>query len=276
MDQVRYLQAFDNDAAALAAAARMGLEPAVPSGPGWIVANILIHLGTVYRGWVAVMDAHGDEWPLDISRQVLERTFPALIDLFEQGEKGVAAWTIPDGLIEWFEQGAAEMTDSLRGAHLDGALWRPAGWPASLTPSVRLFQRAANIETAVHRWDAQLAHQCTSPIDPLVATMGIEQVLREGIPASRQYVRENRSVPPPTGRGETYLFQQADGDGAWLVRFQGEDVSVEQGEGEADVVAQGSASDLLLFLWHRIPADRLDLAGERALLDRYFELAPPL
>lgn len=276
MDQARYLQAFENDAAALAVAARMGLEAAVPSCPGWIVANILIHLGTVYRGWVAVIAAHGDKWPLDIRRQVLKRTFPTLIDLFEHGEKGITAWAIPDGLIEWFEEGAAEMTDSLRGTDLDEVFWRPAGWPPSLTPTVRLFQRAANIETAVHRWDAQLAHQCTSPIDRLVATLGIEQVLREGIPASRQYVRENRSMPPPPGRGETYLFQQSDGDGAWLVCFQGEDVSVEPGEGEADVVARGSASDLLLFLWHRTLADNLDVVGERALLERYFELVPPL
>ena len=46
--------------------------------------------------------------------------------------------------------------------------------------------------------------------------------------------------------------------------------------GEADVTLAGSTSDLLLFLWHRIAAERLDVAGDRSLLDRYFELAPPL
>jgi hypothetical protein len=34
-------------------------------------------------------------------------------------------------------------------------------------------------------------------------------------------------------------------------------------------------SDLLLFLWHRIPADRLEVFGDAALLERFFELVPP-
>jgi hypothetical protein len=41
------------------------------------------------------------------------------------------------------------------------------------------------------------------------------------------------------------------------------------------VAVRGSASDLLLFLWRRIPADRLEVYGDAALLPRYFELVPP-
>lgn len=275
-EQARYLQIFERDAAALAAAARMGMEAPVPSCPGWIVANLVIHLGTVYRGWVSVIEAHGAEWPLDIRRHALERTFPALIDLFEQGEKGVTAWTIPTGLLEWFEEGATEVVRSLGQADLDEPFWQPPGWPSSVPATIGLFQRAANIETAVHRWDAQLAHQCTAPIDRLVAEVGIEQVLQAGIAANRQYVREHRPVPPPPGHGETYLFQQTDGKNGWLVRFDGDEVTVEQQEGEAGVVVRGTASDLMLFLWHRIPPDRLHVTGDSSLLERYFELAPPV
>lgn len=274
--QAHYLQVFERDAAALAAGARLGLEATVPSCPGWIVANILIHLGTVYRGWVAVIETHGSEWPLDVRQQVLKRTRPALIELFEQGEKGVTAWTVPSGLVEWFEEGAGELASSLRDADLDEPFWQPPGWPSSLMRTVRLFQRAANIETAVHRWDTQLAHQCTSPIERVVAELGIQQVLQEGIIASRQYVREYRTVPPPAGGGEAYLFEQTDTDTSWLVRFDGDDVTVEHRGGEANVAVRGPASDLLLFLWHRIPAAQLEIVGDSQLLNRYFELAPPL
>ena len=39
----------------------------------------------------------------------------------------------------------------------------------------------------------------------------------------------------------------------------------------------GTASDLMLFLWRRIPADRLDaVRGDRDVLDRYFTLVPPV
>jgi hypothetical protein len=32
----------------------------------------------------------------------------------------------------------------------------------------------------------------------------------------------------------------------------------------------------MLFLWQRIPADGLDVRGDRAILDRYFTLVPPV
>ena len=34
-------------------------------------------------------------------------------------------------------------------------------------------------------------------------------------------------------------------------------------------------ADLVLFLWHRIPADRLEIHGDRTLVARYFDLVPP-
>lgn len=276
MENEAYLSALGSDAAALAAAARLGPAVAVPSCPGWIVANLLIHLGTVHRGWVSVIEAHGTEWPLDIRRRLLEQTFPGLIELFQRGEKGVTAWFIPEGLIEWFEEGAAELEEVLRRTNLDDSVWQPPGWPWHREQTVRLFLQAANIETAIHRWDAQLAHQCTTAIDHVVAEAGIDQALREMTMMNRWYVREFRKAPAPPGKGETYRFQQTDSTGTWFVRFEGENVVVENQAAEADVTIRASASDLLLFLWHRIPADHLDVTGDATLLDRYFELAPAL
>jgi len=37
---------------------------------------------------------------------------------------------------------------------------------------------------------------------------------------------------------------------------------------------RGTASDLLLFLWGRIPASQLEVFGDAALLNRYVELVP--
>lgn len=45
--------------------------------------------------------------------------------------------------------------------------------------------------------------------------------------------------------------------------------------GPCDVELAGTASDLMLFLWHRIPADQLDeVKGDRGVLNRYFTLVP--
>ncbi|WP_219466745.1 hypothetical protein [Nonomuraea rhizosphaerae] len=46
--------------------------------------------------------------------------------------------------------------------------------------------------------------------------------------------------------------------------------------GECDVEVAGTASDLMLFLWRRLPAGRLGVRGDREVLDRYFTLVPPV
>jgi predicted lipid carrier protein YhbT len=43
---------------------------------------------------------------------------------------------------------------------------------------------------------------------------------------------------------------------------------------KGDVAVRAPASDLLLFLWGRIPPDRLEVMGDTALLPRWFELVP--
>ena len=276
MDKEPYLSAFRRDNESLTEAARLGLDVPVPSCPGWVVANIVIHLGTVFRGWIAVIDAAGAEWPLDVRRRVLEESFPELVDLFEEGEKGATARDVPPGVIEWFEAGAAQLEKTLAQADLHAPFWRPPQWPPFGQSTNLLYLRAANIETAVHRWDAQLAHGRTEPVDRLVAELGIDQAFSAMIPGNRWFVREFREQPAPQGQGETYLFRQLDGERVWRVRFEGDSAVVDAEPGESGVTVAGSASDLLLFLWHRIPAERLEVAGDGALLDRYFELAPPL
>jgi hypothetical protein len=51
------------------------------------------------------------------------------------------------------------------------------------------------------------------------------------------------------------------------------------------VELSGTAPDLMLFLWHRVPADagadaeagagRFTVHGDASVLDRYFALVPP-
>jgi hypothetical protein len=42
------------------------------------------------------------------------------------------------------------------------------------------------------------------------------------------------------------------------------------------VTITGTASDLFLFLWHRMGADTLSVEGDGSFLARYFELVPPV
>ncbi|MBL1097584.1 hypothetical protein JK363_13000 [Streptomyces sp. 205] len=80
-----------------------------------------------------------------------------------------------------------------------------------------------------------------------------------------------------------WSFRRADGPEVWSVRFEGDDIRLTEHTGPAapdepcDVELTATASDLMLFRWQRLPADRLaSVTGNRAVLDRYFTLVPPV
>ncbi|MEV6670203.1 hypothetical protein [Streptomyces sp. NPDC051162] len=123
----------------------------------------------------------------------------------------------------------------------------------------------------MHRWDAEHALGAARPLATELAAAAVAQNFEEMAPARRA----RRQLPPAAG--ERFRFRQTDGDGDWAVHFDGAEVRLTEGEGPgADVELAGTASDLVLFLWHRVPADRLDVTGDRGVLDRYFALVPPL
>lgn len=79
------------------------------------------------------------------------------------------------------------------------------------------------------------------------------------------------------GHGERYRFRRTDGPESWTVVFSGDQVLLEPGStGPADVEASGTASDLALFLWRRLPPSALQVTGDAALLPYWFTLVPPI
>ncbi|MET7711682.1 hypothetical protein [Streptomyces sp. NPDC005407] len=60
------------------------------------------------------------------------------------------------------------------------------------------------------------------------------------------------------------------------MHFEGDDVPLTDDSGPCDVELAGTASELMLFLWGRIPADRLQVNGDAEVLDRYGALVPPV
>jgi hypothetical protein len=122
----------------------------------------------------------------------------------------------------------------------------------------------------VHRWDAQLSHGEPEAIESALASDGVDEVLDVMLPQRREWV-----TPRRVSAGETYHFHRTDGPGEWVVRFAPEGPVVTREHVKGDVALRGPASDLLLWLWHRIPTSRLEVFGDAALADRFFELVPP-
>jgi uncharacterized protein (TIGR03083 family) len=240
MDDLDYLGALRADSAALAAAARLGLEPPVPACPGWSVADLVLHTGTVQRHKATIVRER-------LRRPPQASDFPAAPS--------------SDRLVDWFEEGAADLAETLEGADPAMPVWtfhQP-------DQTVAFWRRRMALETAVHRADAQAAHGQLAPVTPAgLARDGIDEVLDV-------MLARLRDARP--GNGETVHLHCTDTEGEWLITLEPERVRIGRGHAKGDCAARGGASDLLLFLWGRLPADRLQLFGGAELLARVRRLA---
>ncbi|MFI9722782.1 maleylpyruvate isomerase family mycothiol-dependent enzyme [Streptomyces sp. NPDC052396] len=260
---------FHAEARAFAAAVRRaggaGGAPPVPSCPGWSVTDLVAHLGAVHR-----LVAHLIEERLTTPPDPADRSYLALPE-HRPGwpaslEDGPHTGPLPAGLADWFSEGAARLEALFRERDPGERVW---SWSREQT--VGFWLRIQTIEAAVHRWDAERALGAPGPLDGELAAYAVGHALEVMVPARRA------RTPARPGSGERYRFRRTDGPGVWAVRFDGDEQRVEDGQGPCDVELAGRASDLALFLWQRVPGAALaEVEGERALVERFFELVPPV
>ena len=237
--------------------------PSVPSCPGWVVTDLVLHLGLVHRAVSRVIGERMQQPP--------ERGDRSWLGLAEEWQ----GWLppahaphqspVPTGLLSWFHDSAADLAERFRAADPAMQVWT---WSAD--HSVGFWQRVQAIEAAVHRWDAENAVGVARPLDTALAADAVGQTFEVMAP-----MRRTAGKAPP-GHGERFLFQRTDGPGKWAVRFDGEAVLLGMRDGHYDIQISGTASDLALFLWQRPVTGKLDIQGDTSLLSRYFALVPPL
>ncbi|HEY1575254.1 MAG TPA: maleylpyruvate isomerase family mycothiol-dependent enzyme [Pseudonocardiaceae bacterium] len=245
---MEYLPHFRREVTAFTAAARraVGSAPPVPACPGWSVVDLVTHLGWVHRMLTPVIRDRSTSPPTG--------SF-----VVPSGGDVVTA-----GLVDWFAEGAQEL------AALFGAC-RPdePAWSWSREHTVGFWLRMQTIEAAVHRWDIEGAvGGSAEALDSVVARDVVSQTFEVMVPARRGW------HAAPAGSGETFRFRQTDEPREWTIRFEDDKPCLVDGPG--DVTLAGTASNLALFLWHRLPAAECgEIEGDLAVLDRYFALVPP-
>lgn len=258
----QYIEAVRSNSALLAEAARRDLQAPVPTCPGWYVATLVAHIGEVQRFWALQIASRAQE-AQELPRSAFD-SCPGLYDWHQAVDRGEADLSaIPAGLVDWFVAATAELVAAFQGIEPEEAVWHWSGDNRAIT-----HMRNQAMEATVHRWDAQNAQGVTTPIDPLIAVDGIEQHFQVQIAACRRWGK------PQPGRGESYHFHRTDGEGEWLARFDGDTVTVSREHAKGDIALRGTAEELFLWLWGRIPADRLAVYGDPALLAHYRELVP--
>jgi uncharacterized protein (TIGR03083 family) len=197
------------------------------------VADLLWHTGEVHRFWANVVDTLARE--------------PRRLGI-ERPDN--------DSIVAWYREGLEETTRVLGAADPAAPLWT---W-TSTDDTVGWVQRRMAQETAVHRFDGELASNRMTPVDRVLAVDGIDEFLDVFLPEA--------DTTRDLGKGTIHLHA-TDGEGEWLLTVDGAETRVERGHAKGDVAVRGSASEMLLMLWRRVPPSDLGVLGEGAVLDRF-------
>jgi uncharacterized protein (TIGR03083 family) len=244
MESDAYLKAIERECAAIAVALQSGPSLAVPSCPGWRVADLAVHLGVIHR------------WATEMVRSGTTERLGQREELF-----GVD----PDdpALVQWFQDGTRELVEVLRSSPAEAPVW---SWTPEKT--VGFWTRRQAHEAAVHRWDAESALGSPAAIDSALSADGVDEWLYV-FAAGRSHATSAR-----VGTDESFHLHCTDEQGEWVVRFDGDAVEVKREHARAAVAVRGPASDLLLFVWGRQSAENLEILGDSSLLARWAELFP--
>jgi uncharacterized protein (TIGR03083 family) len=220
------------------AAGRAGVDAAVPSCPGWLVRDLVLHQGNIHR------------WATGFVAGRLTQFVP------EPEER------VPDGeLVGWFRAGHGALVGALEGAPEDLECW--SFLPGSPSPRHFWARRQAH-ETTVHRIDAELAAGgAVTAVSAEVAVDGIDELLTGFHGRERSRVRSER----PCALG----VRVTDRPGAfWRVLLSVEPPRVERGEprGPVECEVSGRGGVLYQALWNRRPfGEGVTVAGDGALAE---------
>jgi uncharacterized protein (TIGR03083 family) len=218
----------------------------VPSCPDWTVGELARHLGSVYRrvrlnaGTAGVDENWGpvvipDEAPAADSEQV----------------------------VDWFAGEFAQVSAFLEALDPDEPTWN---WAPQSRVAAFWHRRMAH-ETAVHRWDAQVATRLPEPLESKLAADTVAEALDTFLPAGRR--RPHADVA-----GIVHLSASDVGQD-WTIRMRGDgivalldtDTLFDDDAHPARAAATGTASDLALAIWGRVSFDVVDAVGDEALLE---------
>ncbi len=220
----RYRELLDGDARRAVQVAPSGLDREVPRCPGWTGADAAYHLATVYLHKAAAIrdgtmpgPTSPGGWP------------PADLHDLPAPERLAAAYA---ALTEQFD--AHEPSDPTH-------TW----WPED--QSVGFWIRRMAHETSIHRLDLEGAageQVSLSPIDPLLAVDGIDEVL------TLMLAGDWSDEPQPQASGSTIELSSA--GQVWSVTLTPEQVAVTRSPADdAAARVSGEPAELLLWLWGR-------------------------
>ncbi|MGA4540660.1 maleylpyruvate isomerase family mycothiol-dependent enzyme [Uniformispora flossi] len=232
MDYVRFQHSLQAEGVRLAESAATGLDTPVPSCPGWTVADLVGHTGSVYR------------------------TATEQLRTGNRGDPAAAAAPRAD-LLAWYSEALAELRAEL--ARRDPG--DPADGGDGSADDVGFWYRRLAHEAAMHRTDVEMAVGVPRPIDVDLAVDGIDEALRVLLPIRYDAAGPDAAVGRTIG---VHTHQQH-----WRLTLRRDNVEVSRSPGFTDAAVAGDPGDLLLYLWGRRPGTVVSRTGDLTVLGAF-------
>ncbi|WP_229856787.1 maleylpyruvate isomerase family mycothiol-dependent enzyme [Nocardioides flavus (ex Wang et al. 2016)] len=225
----------------------------VPSCPDWDAAALLWHLAIVQRHWAQTLAARPEK--PDVTEPTRPEAYADLLAAFD-------VWS-------------ADLAGAFEGVDPSEAAWN---WSDDHTVGFILRRQAH--EALIHRVDAELTAGLASDLDPLLATDGVDEVLGVMYGACPPW-----GVWEP-GEGVVRVDTTDTGEQVWvrLGTFSGTSpdsgttytdeadlhvVPAPEEDVEPDVVVDGPAAALDLWLWRRGDDSEVSVAGDPETYARF-------
>lgn len=212
------------------------LDRPVPACPGWVVADVVGHLGRVYR---SVADIVGHR-------------------LVDPPTTRVPKPPAGDEVRAFLLEGLDQLVAALRATPVDTPVHT---WAADGT--VGFYCRRMCHETAAHRLDVAPG----APLDTDVAADGVAELYEVVLP----FGLARHRGPRPTG---SLHLHRTDGPGEWTLELEGDDLRVGRVHGKATAAVRGTGGDLFVFAWHRGRGPSIEVFGDEAVAEAWAALAP--
>ncbi len=217
-----------------AVAAADDLDARVPGCPDWSLRDLVVHVGQVQRSWAA--------------------------HALAGGAQALAIDDVPAGdLLAWSEESTDVLIRALRdiGPHAPCWTW----WEESEAPSnAGAVARHQVQEAALHAYDAQSVSGTARELPSDIAIDSVDEFLVVSLGAVGAW----QAWPHSPARIDVVA---TDGP-RWTVDLTFVATVHAHAEGTADATVSGTASDLIVALYSRIPSQRLHVDGDRAVVEQ--------
>lgn len=248
MNIAQHVAAIEQEAQLFADAARRSeFDAVIPTCPGWDMRDLVRHLAEIHL-WAASQ----------ISNRAVKMWVDDLSELSAYWPDLAVFWPSDAELIDWYLETNANLVRELTAApaDLECRTFLPAPSPLAM------WARRQAHETAVHRFDAELAGHTRTSFDPAFAADGIDEMLIAFAPRGSEFA---------IGGPGTMAVHANDTGDRWQVTMTPNGITTIRGEGPNDVTVTGSASDLYLTVWNRGDDSTVEVAGDRDLLDTWHQ-----